>query len=929
MKKILLLLAGAFLLNVPASVQAQTGGPDAFGYTWITSQAAGGPTYNWIDISARSGVQTVTGLADDNSAASMINVGFPFHYYWSDYSQLKVGSNGWLSFNNISNIASCFPTIPAAGGAADNYLAPLMGDLNFTGAGNTGQVKYWTNSVDTFIISYINVPFWTVNAPGWTGANNFQVILCSSDSSITYQYGSLSGFTPNAACTDITVGIENSTGAIGLQVHSDALPPTNYAIRFEAPNVPLISIQDLFPRWNSNVNNKGVIILNAVPYQLNSNIRNGGNADITVTSNLQASILDQASTNVFSAAGTLPSLAAGTDTLFAFSPAWTPAGTGLYTFETTTTCSQDINAANNTNRTEIMVVDGCSPSMNLSYVSGTTPDGSLNWNGGANDDGAAVYFAPPVYPYTVTTLQYYISSNAGNGFTAQIFADDGPNGTAGTLLFNTTVASGSIVSANWNTVAVNPGVTLNSGGFYVVWLQSGTTIFLGTQSAGPHSHQNFEILDGAWASYREDNIEELCIRASITNYSTAPLASFSTAFTSSLTYDFSNTSTGVVVTSAWDFGDGITSTLQDPTHTYATEGTYNVCLITASHCGHADTICQSVAVCAAPVIDGQPLAATVCEGTDTVFSVNANGTGISYQWQEDQGSGFTDLVNTSVYNGVNTLLLNITGATTGMSGYQYRCIVTGTCGADTSDAAAMVVNALTAASFTPVSPVCNYTPAFALSGGAPAGGTYSGTGVSAGNFDPATAGAGMYLITYTFVDANMCTDTAATFLTVHPSPVVTLDPFANVCVNDPAMTLSGGTPAGGTYSGTGVSSGTFDPALAGTGTYAISYIFTDTTTCQDTAIQSLTVDACVGITELSSVAGFSLYPNPATGSVTISTTATDATLYIYDALGKQLRMEKLDSSTHILSLRELNAGIYTFRLQSKDGNTLRKLVIEQ
>jgi photosystem II stability/assembly factor-like uncharacterized protein len=48
-------------------------------------------------------------------------------------------------------------------------------------------------------------------------------------------------------------------------------------------------------------------------------------------------------------------------------------------------------------------------------------------------------------------------------------------------------------------------------------------------------------------------------------------------------------------------------------------------------------------------------------------------------------------------------------------------------------------------------------PPFALSGGNPGGGTYSGPGVSAGTFNPAVAGAGTHTITYTYTDGNGCT----------------------------------------------------------------------------------------------------------------------------------------------------------------------------
>ncbi len=45
----------------------------------------------------------------------------------------------------------------------------------------------------------------------------------------------------------------------------------------------------------------------------------------------------------------------------------------------------------------------------------------------------------------------------------------------------------------------------------------------------------------------------------------------------------------------WDFGDGFTDTLQNPTHNYGLSGTYMVCLISANSCS-SDTICDSVTV---------------------------------------------------------------------------------------------------------------------------------------------------------------------------------------------------------------------------------------------------------------------------------------------------------------------------------------------
>ncbi|MDQ3110533.1 MAG: M4 family metallopeptidase [Bacteroidota bacterium] len=55
--------------------------------------------------------------------------------------------------------------------------------------------------------------------------------------------------------------------------------------------------------------------------------------------------------------------------------------------------------------------------------------------------------------------------------------------------------------------------------------------------------------------------------------------------------------------------------------------------------------------------------------------------------------------------------------------------------------------------------VCMADNSFALSGGSPSGGTYSGPGVTAGAFDPTVAGTGSHTIVYTYTDSANCTGT--------------------------------------------------------------------------------------------------------------------------------------------------------------------------
>ncbi len=70
-----------------------------------------------------------------------------------------------------------------------------------------------------------------------------------------------------------------------------------------------------------------------------------------------------------------------------------------------------------------------------------------------------------------------------------------------------------------------------------------------------------------------------------------PFAAFSYAIVG-LNATFTNVSQ-YATTWHWDFGDGATSNLQQPSHSYAVDGIYSVCLIATDTCG-SDTTCQGV-----------------------------------------------------------------------------------------------------------------------------------------------------------------------------------------------------------------------------------------------------------------------------------------------------------------------------------------------
>jgi hypothetical protein len=95
-----------------------------------------------------------------------------------------------------------------------------------------------------------------------------------------------------------------------------------------------------------------------------------------------------------------------------------------------------------------------------------------------------------------------------------------------------------------------------------------------------------------------------------------------------------------------------------------------------------------------PVISSHPVNLTMYAGGLATFSVTAAGTEIAYRWQEstDGGTTWTNLSNVSPYQNTTTSTLRINPVNLGLTGYLYRCTVSGTCTPTVySDAAQLTV----------------------------------------------------------------------------------------------------------------------------------------------------------------------------------------------------------------------------------------------
>lgn len=183
-----------------------------------------------------------------------------------------------------------------------------------------------------------------------------------------------------------------------------------------------------------------------------------------------------------------------------------------------------------------------------------------------------------------------------------------------------------------------------------------------------------------------------------------------------------------------------------------------------------------------------------------------------------------------------------------------------------------------------------------------------------------TAVPGNYTVTYTATDASGNPATPVTrSVKVNALPSVTCPADFAVYADAAAFTLTGGLPAGGTYSGTGVSGGQFDPATAGVGVHTITYTYTDGNTCSNSCTFTLTVRALPTFTTSDAV-NVSCFGGT-DGSIQVNITGgTDNSPYTFSiSNGNSGYTQSFTGSYPAFTLGGLSAGTLKIRIKDKYG----------
>lgn len=230
-----------------------------------------------------------------------------------------------------------------------------------------------------------------------------------------------------------------------------------------------------------------------------------------------------------------------------------------------------------------------------------------------------------------------------------------------------------------------------------------------------------------------------------------------------------------------------------------------------------------------PIADATPSPATyppTCSGDAVVVAFSSSSGGVTFNWTSSEFN-----TSGSSLSGTGNITETLTATAAGATTYTITPTVGGCNG--TPITYVINVNPFPIATFSYVSPACQNTPnIFPMFGpGASAGNfTFSPAGLvitpSTGEIDLTLSTAGAYSITNTIAAAGGCPSTNSnTGFSIDPYMDPTITNVSNVCSNSAPFNFVAASP-GGVWSGTGItnsSTGTFDPAVSGLGTFTISY----------------------------------------------------------------------------------------------------------
>jgi hypothetical protein len=489
--------------NVPILPQPcdSSSSPDNYGYTWVDNHNGGSPVFNWIDITT-IGTQVV-GLVDDN-VVGPFSLGFDFPFYWYEVSSTNIGANGFISFTSMQSYSQDFAPIPSTS-APNDMIVPLACDLDF-GTIPGGACYYYTNNADSFIVSWINVPEWRENPVSGT-EHTFQLILCATDSSITFQYGPQVGDwqNPDGATS---IGIEDLFGRIGINYLSNLQPPSHVptngmVVRIHPEPDPAFEYKDIAMDGAMNPTSGAIFCPVNQPMTPLVYVKNGGTIDVDdIPINCKMKMAPNPNP-VYNQTITIEHLDAGESMTLEFPLDYTPDQVGVHTIVFKSNLQEDDFYWNNADTIEMRSYQ-FDPDFEFTYAD--TAYQPSSWAGG--DGGFANEFIAPEM-IEITEIGVFMWDDNTPCYIYIMPADEYGNPNEASILFGDTTA---INDSAWAYVDVPERVTFNKDEkFFIAALSGGEGWAIGQDTGYPLSHRGWENV-GSYTPSRDRGTVDIAIK---------------------------------------------------------------------------------------------------------------------------------------------------------------------------------------------------------------------------------------------------------------------------------------------------------------------------------------------------------------------------------------------------------------------------------
>lgn len=367
--------------------------------------------------------------------------------------------------------------------------------------------------------------------------------------------------------------------------------------------------------------------------------------------------------------------------------------------------------------------------------------------------------------------------------------------------------------------------------------------------------------------------------------------------------NFSDLTTGSPTGWSWNFGDGNSSTSQNPSHTYNTAGTYTVSLtVTNATSSDSYSINSYITVNALPSTAATPTGTTsLCQDApNTNFTTSGASNANSYVWSISpsgagtiSGGGTTGTVNWNA-SFASTATISVYGVNSCGNGVS-------------SNALTVTVNPL------PAQPTISANGNQLTSSAANTYQWYFNGGIISGATSQtyiATQSGNYYIVV---TNSNGCSSTSAPY----SYNVTTAQPFV------PEVVATAG-----------------DYFVYGSVSleYSIGEVVIETYTGTQTLITQGFHQAKYVITMISEIASddysISVYPNPTSDNITIDISARaggNLKLKLFDAQGKLLINEKVKSEekTKIINLQTFSKGVYLLNIYNDQDKQIKSYKIEK